>query len=492
MAEHGSMDGSTRRYTGIMDMIKLSTILREVRLKESGIRDINKLAKEFKEAVIYFHMDLDGVTTAIGMKEYLAKYGIKTTETYHIQYGEREYGAPKPPEGKMVVIVDFAHGKPMAHIHIDHHDRQSGVEKGTSTSFVRSPSNVETISQQISPQDLFPASDLKVISMVDSAGFLKQGISVDDVIKSVFKFDKSLGGDRNHTLMGLVVNKLLLAFKSKPGFLEALVLKAKPSLISLYNVIMDEVRQRGFSLDDYAKAAKKYGESQAPDKKMKELKNVSEIQNLRDGEYALFGNCLVQYGGGRMTGGGYDRYTPFKNVPQANYLVIGWANGLVQASKNPFKQGSNPVDLGGIGREIIEARKPELESLEITLRTLKRSKESDIRHKGATNAFGFSIEDLKALFDKAIKGLPDWEANPYKREMLDGIANRPYTQLSDEEKAILEDVTITAYDIVDKSSGGHRNITNISGLNFYGEGYTAKVKEIMGEFADKLKDIKFK
>jgi hypothetical protein len=472
-------------------MIKLRNILREVKLQESGIRDINKLAKEFKEAIIYFHMDLDGVTTAIGMKEYLAKYGIKTTETHHIQYGEREYGAPKPPEGKMVVIVDFAHGKPMAHIHIDHHDRQSGVEKGTSTSFVQAPSNVETISQQISPQELFPANDLKIISMVDSAAFTKNNVSIDDVINSVFKFDKSLGGERNHTLMGLVVNKLLLAFKSKPGFLEALVMKAKPSLTSLYTVVMDEIRQRGFSLEDYQKASEKYLSSQAPDKKMRELKSSSDIQNLRDGEYGMFGNNIVQYGGGRMTGGGYDRYTPFKNVPTANYLIIGWANGLVQASKNPFKTGSSPVNLGDIGKKIIANRRSELESIEITLRTIKRSKEFDIRKKGATNAFGFTMDDLKALFDDAVKGLPDWESNPYKREMLDGIANKPYTQLSDEEKAILEDVTVTAYDIISKGSGGHKNITNISGINFYGEGYTAKIKEIMTEFAEELESVKF-
>ncbi len=32
-------------------------------IKESGIRDINNLAKRYKKAKIYFHQDLDGVTT---------------------------------------------------------------------------------------------------------------------------------------------------------------------------------------------------------------------------------------------------------------------------------------------------------------------------------------------------------------------------------------------------------------------------------------------
>ena len=38
-------------------------------IKESGIRDIKRLAKRYPKAKIYFHQDLDGVTTAIAMKE---------------------------------------------------------------------------------------------------------------------------------------------------------------------------------------------------------------------------------------------------------------------------------------------------------------------------------------------------------------------------------------------------------------------------------------
>jgi single-stranded DNA-specific DHH superfamily exonuclease len=46
-------------------------------IKESGIRDINKIAKRYKKAKIYFHQDLDGVTTAIAMKNYLEQNGIE-------------------------------------------------------------------------------------------------------------------------------------------------------------------------------------------------------------------------------------------------------------------------------------------------------------------------------------------------------------------------------------------------------------------------------
>jgi len=86
-------------------------ILKEELLKESGIRGINKLLERYKEAKIYFHQDLDGVTTAIAMKKYLENQGFKVVDCEIIQYGEREW-AIKKPEGNgtiMPVLVDFAH-----------------------------------------------------------------------------------------------------------------------------------------------------------------------------------------------------------------------------------------------------------------------------------------------------------------------------------------------------------------------------------------------
>ena len=58
----------------------------------------------------------------------------------------------------MPVLVDFAHGKPVFTIHTDHHDSQSGVEDETSTQFRGARSNVETISQVVSPYDIFTSA----------------------------------------------------------------------------------------------------------------------------------------------------------------------------------------------------------------------------------------------------------------------------------------------------------------------------------------------
>jgi hypothetical protein len=169
-------------------------------IKESGLRDINALAKRYPKAKIYFHQDLDGVTTAIAMKKYLEDNGIDVVDSEVIQYGEKEFAVKKPDASGdvMPVLVDFAHGKPMFVIHTDHHDTQVGAEKDASKSFRQARSNVETISQIISPKELFPSSDILLISTVDSADFAKHDLTTKEVVNFLFSLDKEKGLARNN------------------------------------------------------------------------------------------------------------------------------------------------------------------------------------------------------------------------------------------------------------------------------------------------------
>lgn len=467
-------------------MIKLKDILKELRLVETGIRNINQLAKENKEADLYFHMDLDGVTSAIGMKAYLERYGIKVVRAEHIQYGGREYAAPKPTPGHMVVLVDFAHGKPMVTIHTDHHESQSGVEKTTSAKFKKKPSNIETISQEISPSDIFPTEDISIISTVDSADFARQGISVDDVIKTAFKFDKTLGLEKNRMAMGFVANKVILAFKNKPRFLENIVMEAKPSLISIYTIAMKNAREAGLKPEDLAIPQAMYARSQRPEKKLQQFKRIGDVERLENGQYGMVGNVVVQYGLGELKGGGYDRYLPFKINPTAEYLVIGYPMGLVQASKNPFKTGQNPYNLGEIAMKVLDRFKPYLQNKVLSFDDIKWRMESDIERAGSDESFGFTMKDLIALFGDAAKGMPVDQ----KKDLIDTISNKQYRYLTPEEKNELKGITVTAYDLIKKQSGGHRDITNISGLNFLGKDSVAFIKRIMMEMAKELKAAK--
>ncbi len=183
------------------------------------------------------------------MKHYLERNGIKVVDAEPIQYGAKEFAVKKPDgEGEiMPVLVDFAHGKPMFVIHTDHHDTQAGVEGDTSTSFKSARSNVETISQSISPSEIFPPEDVETISIVDSADFAKHDIKPRDVINYLFQIDRTKGFKENKRKMGFVANKLLLAFKNKPNFLSDIVLNAQPSLLSILMNIKDQIQKKGYA-----------------------------------------------------------------------------------------------------------------------------------------------------------------------------------------------------------------------------------------------------
>jgi hypothetical protein len=232
-----------------------------------------------------------------------------------------EFSAKKGRIDSMKVLVDFASAKPMMHIHTDHHENQRGVSKETSSAFVHAPSNAGYVSSVISPQDAFPQDDLKLINMVDSADFLKNDISPDQVMNAVFSNNPDISVKRNKLMMGLVVNKLLLAYKNKPNFLSELVMKANPSLVSMYNVIVRLAKKEGYMPPEQLQSAGADYVSKQKEKSKGQGK-LSDIKNLKNGESVMIGNILVQYGGGYMSKGGYDRYTPFKNNPEADFLCI--------------------------------------------------------------------------------------------------------------------------------------------------------------------------
>ena len=450
-------------------------------LNESGIRDIKALAKRYPMAKIYFHQDLDGVTTALAMKDYLEQNGIKVVDAEIIQYGSKEF-AIKKVEGEgeiMPVLVDFAHGKPMFVIHTDHHDSQAGVEQGTSTNFKSSRSNVETISQSVSPKDIFSQDDIETISMIDSADYAKYDITPEQVVQYLFKIDRTKGVKENKKMMGLVANKLLLAFKNKPEFLRNLVMNSKPSLQNILLNIKDQMEKEGYTpIEQLMKNQETY------------------IQSRKDKGVTYEDGIISQYGLGSMKPGGYDRYTPFINHPNAEFLVTGLPMGMVQASCNPYKKerALKGVDLGQIKDEILDKFKEELESQRVSFGTLKRISEMDTSEKSV----GFTYKDMLAIYGNApsftVKGGKDLE------RQLQQMSQTLYKDIPYEDKKLFNRVYVNGYDVIQANSGGHKCITNISGINFlYPKSkfddpakrkrvsYIDLLKAIQKEFVDTLK-----
>jgi len=419
-------------------------------IKESGLRDINALAKRYPKAKIYFHQDLDGVTTAIAMKKYLEDNGIDVVDSEVIQYGEKEFAVKKPDASGdvMPVLVDFAHGKPMFVIHTDHHDTQVGAEKDASKSFRQARSNVETISQIISPKELFPSSDILLISTVDSADFAKHDLTTKEVVNFLFRLDKEKGLARNKMLLGLVTNKLLLAFKNKKGFLESLVMDSEPSLYSILNNIKTWMSENTRETPEkLQRNAKDYMDS------MVNHRNVKADDGI-----------ILQYGMGTLKGtGSYDRYTPFRNNPDADFLIIMWPLGLVQASCNPFKKDRElkGVNLGEVKDEVLNKWKAQLQDRTIPLSTIKYIAESGM----GAESVGFIFKDFDAIYGGKIMMMDSGE------QILDSlktIIDKPFSKLTEPEMELLDKIGVNAWDLIQANSGGHKCITNISGLNYLG------------------------
>ena len=442
-------------------------------LNESGIRDIGSLAKRYQMAKIYFHQDLDGVTTALAMKNYLEQHGIKVVDAEIIQYGSKEF-AIKKVEGEgeiMPVLVDFAHGKPMFIIHTDHHDSQAGVEQGTATNFKSSRSNVETISQSISPKDIFTQDDVETISMIDSADYAKYDITPEQVVQYLFKVDRTKGVKENKKMMGLVANKLLLAFKNKPNFLRNLVMNSKPSLQNILLNIKELMEKEGYaSMDQLQKNQEHY------------------IQSRKEKGVTYEDGIISQYGlGPTMKSGGYDRYTPFINHPDSEFLVTGLPMGMVQASCNPYKKerALKGVDLGQIKDEVLEKFRSELEKQRVTFSTLKRISEMDAEQQSV----GFTFKDFMAIYGNS----PSIKINGTEKlnRYLDYKSKDLYKSIPFEDRKVFNKASVNGYDVIMANSGGHKCITNISGINYlYSNAkFEEPEKKMRNSYVDLLKDI---
>jgi len=241
-----------------------------------------------------------------------------------------------------------------------------------------------------------------------------------------------------------------LAFKNKPGFLEELVMTSTPSLLNILLNIKRIMVEKGYANVETLQKNK--------DAYIEQMKNHPNVK-VKD-------SIIVQYGGGKMTSpGSYDRYTPFKNNPEADFLVIAWPLGLVQASCNPYKKERElkGVNLGEIAQEVLSKLESKMKEKDIPLSTLKWISESSKDFN--PESVGFTFKDFVALYGNEFKTM---ENGKEKLIELGHLMERPFSELNDEEREMLDGITVNSWDLVQSNSGGHKCITNISGLNYLG------------------------
>ena len=390
-----------------------------------------------KKCELYFHKDLDGVTSALAMKQILkGQYGVETIDSHTIQYGGLEFAVQTPKPGNLAVLVDFAHSKPMFTIATDHHQEQVGAEETSSTYYKPSRSNVETISGEIAKQEIFPQRDIDFIQTIDSANFLKYDIKPSNLQQSVFVLDKSEPIEKIKFKMGFVVNRLLLAYKNKRitcksldgtrdhinrNILECLVLDCNPNLYSMYNNLNHYIKQ--------AKTSDKLGRLAAVEELSKNLADYTQrMKTYKDKTYDPEYKIIQQYGGGDMIKpGSYDRYVVFENTPDSEFLCIVWPMGLIQVSCNPFKEKKlKDINLGEIAKEVLSKYESVFKRYFVSLESVKRVYETSQDWKNMQKAIGedyqgvgFKTSDLEAFYMDCIYNKVDKKVSNLLEKILE-------------------------------------------------------------------------
>jgi hypothetical protein len=517
--------------------------------EEVGIRNLSKIIKDYKTCEIYFHKDLDGVASALAMKSFLKNYyDIETVDAHIIQYGGLEFAIKSGQPDTLKLLCDFAHGKPMFKIQSDHHDKQVGAGDTQGTYFKPARSNVEIISGEISYSDVFTPGDVELIRTVDSANFIANNITPEDVQNSIFQFKRELSGEKNRFMMGFVVNRLLLAYKNKRisiksmdgkrdhinrNILECMVLDCNPSLYSMFNNIRHYVNNARVSdragvlakpevlmqnLTNYIERMKNYrfiedpdtGDVSEFDPNSSKHKFLSTVKGAKVGKGVHYDDkhkIIIQYGGGNMMQpGSYDRYVPFKNFPDANFICIIWAMGLIQVSCNPFKEKKlKDINLGEIAKEVIAKHQPILTKILVSLDCIKKEFETSQDWKKMQKeegsdyvGVGFKYSDLEAFYGDCT--YKDGKVVDINNQELKDSMNTIYDNLSTEQFSILKSYKISVWELITRNSGGHPSITNIQGWGFLKynkdatmvayetDKYTDVMKRVAREFVDNLKD----
>jgi len=486
--------------------------------EEVGLRNIAKFAKLHKTCEIYFHKDLDGVTSALAMKGFLETYyQIKCVDCHIIQYGGLEYAIKQHQPGNLCVLVDFAHGKPMFQIQSDHHDKQVGAEDTESTYFKSARSNVEIISGEISYAPIFTPQDIDLIKTVDSANFLTYNIKPEDVQNSIFSVSKDDSAAKNRFMMGFVVNRLLLAYKNKrisctsldgkrthnnKNILECLVLDSSPSLYSMFNNIKHYITN-GKTSDKLGRLATPQEITDNLNAYIQRMKNYNFIEDPETGDVSDYDptnwkhkkmlaagsrigkgvnfdedyKIVTQYGGGSMIKpGSYDRYVVFKNNPEADFNCIAWPMGLLQVSCNPFKEKKlKGINLGEIAKEVLAKYEPTFKKFYVSLESIKNEFETSQDWKAMAKAegedyegVGFRFSDLEAFYKDCLYAKQDNKIvnvnidQPKLKSAMDTL----HGDLTLDQKNYLSNIKIPAWELIIRNSGGHPSITNITGFNF--------------------------
>lgn len=429
-----------------------------VQLQESGIQ----LPKNTKAVKIIHHKDMDGVFSAIIAYNQILRQGISPRNiTLHtIQYGDEQRDKNelvnkfKRSKGQAVVLVDFARlpsGIDEPDFWSDHHAYEGDKPKVSgrvgATEYKSDASHLALIRTS----NMVDKETLKAIDIVDSAGYS----NLMDVINLPKDFKEKGRMER----LAIISNTLLTSTNllDNPTLLPEFIKETKPSLVSFYNTILKYIR-----LDDIQKEAIKELTKLKPNwEKVEKARNLmptmkSKISivrgknvSYRDKIKAIEEGALDDYKeledlkkkGNKRTEEEEIRYRELVNKPLE--IARKTKDASMQKSKEPGKFESKGAVL--IQRES----------------RMQRYIWTQMNKKGLKHPF--VIKRYPTLIQISVN--PELPQSIKDKIDLNVARNRAMEEI---KKNYMNKYNKWAFDIIDKDSGGHKGITNISGLGVIG------------------------
>ena len=185
--------------------------------------------KRGKECIIYTHDDLDGIYSAIVMKEYLKNHGFTVAGYGIINYtdGWKLFEIDKT---YINICLDFAEDNKDLDIYIDHHLDDEFVKKSEISFKVKSDSCYGLICHLLGiPTD---KTALSVISMIDAAKYSDYGVDIEYILN--FDLKDVVKKENPRLFMAAAFNQLIK--RSDYKTLIEVIHNGTTSILNIYNL----------------------------------------------------------------------------------------------------------------------------------------------------------------------------------------------------------------------------------------------------------------
>ena len=424
-------------------------------LNESGIQ----LPKGTVAVKLHHHRDMDGVFSAIVTYNQLLKQGIKPSKITisGIQYGDDGknkaalYKKFKKSKGQAVVLVDFARipdDVETPDFWSDHHEFEGEKPKSAgkvgATEWKSDTSHLAILRTN----NMVDSATLKAVDIVDSAGYSK--------LKDVIDMPKNFKAKGRMERLAIICNALLVNSKivDNDSLMNQFIRDTKPSLVSFYNNILKYNRLSKIQSEAIKELAKKdpdwerveKARSLMPSKEAKEKIIRSDKVPFRDkiqedaiDDYEEFEELKKK--GNKRTDSEEKRYRELVDAPID--AVRARRGDIAKAAKDSGKfksRGATLVQLDG---------------------RMQRYVWTQLNKKGLKHPF--VIKRYPTFIQVSVN--PELPTNI--KELID--LNKIRTHVMGEIKRIFGNkYNNWAFEIIEKESGGHKGITNISGLGTLG------------------------